>query len=132
MGSSLLGATATALLGFGTTFMLATTLVLTAGGFAFGASFVLVAFCFHLAGRHLLAAGAGTFLASAALGIGGAVAGCIAAATVLAGAELLFRALAVGLLAAFGSFLAASSGLASTESVDILLNSTENHFANTL
>ena len=113
-GFSLLRAATAALLSFGTTLVLAATLILL------------------LAGSCLLTAGARAFFTSAALSIGSTVAGCITTAAVLAGADFLFSAFAVGLLAALGSILAASCRLASTESIYILLDSAEHHFANTL
>ena len=137
VSSSLLRAVTTTLLGFGATFVLATTFMLTTSRLTFGTTFVLTATMLHLAGSHLLAASAGTFLTGTTLGIGGTVACSIAATTVLAGAELLFRTLAVGLLAALGSVLATfvlatTTSFSATESVNILLDSAEHHFANTL
>lgn len=113
-GFSLLRAATAALLSFGTTLVLSAALVLL------------------LAGSSLLAAGARALFASAALRIGSTVASCIATAAVLASAGLLFSTIAVGLLAALGSILAASSRLASTESIYILLDTAEHHFADTL
>ena len=126
-GFSLLRAATAALLSFGTT------LVLSAALLSFGTTLVLsAALVLLLAGSCLLTAGARAFFTSATLIIGSTVAGCITTAAVLAGADFLFSAFAVGLLAALGSILAASCRLASTESIYILLDSAEHHFANTL
>lgn len=113
-GFCLFRAATAALLSFGTTLVLSAALVLL------------------LAGSNLLAAGARAFFTSAALRIGSTVASCITTATVLTSAGLLLGAFTIGLLAALLSILAASSRLASTESIDILLDTAEHHFANAL
>ena len=83
----------------------------------------------HFAGSFFLATCARTFFACATLSIGGAVAGLVATAAVLAGAEFLFGAGAVGLVAALLGFAATVGRLAATEDINILLNSRENHLA---
>lgn len=90
------------------------------------------------AGSCLLAGSAGALLTSAAPSIAGAVAGSVAAATVLAGAEFLLGTGAVGFVTALLGLLASfvtgttASGLSTAEGVHVLLDTCENHLADTL
>ena len=81
----------------------------TAAAFVMTTAFMLAfaAFGFLLARSCLLTASAGTFLACTAFSIRSTVAGSIAAATILAGADFLLGTCAVGFLAALGSVFAA-------------------------
>jgi hypothetical protein len=90
------------------------------------------------AGSCLLAGSTGALLTSAALSIAGAVAGSVAAATVLASAEFLLGTGAVGFVTALLGLLASfvtgttASGLSTAEGVHVLLDTCENHLADTL
>lgn len=107
-------------------------------------TFVLVAAFVHLlAAGHLLTTGARAFLTSTALSIRSAVASSIAATAILAGTKFLLGTGTVGLITALLGFLAtfvltAASGLgyctfeALADNVNVLLNASLYHFANTL
>ena len=92
--------------------------------------------CFYTR-SGFLAACAGTFLTSAALGVRGTVASSVATATVLAGTLFFLSTSAVGLVAALCCLLAAfvtataASRAGAAEGFHILLNAGEHHFAYT-